>query len=148
MNTRPLLSLLIVFAIAWTAACGGDDPVAPGSQPTLEFTPVTLDLDTLRAGAYELRNTSTVDSGPIVLGFERLRNDSGGLLFWQTQVTPGMIANLPAGAVDTIEFVVEDRGGAIKGKRIDVWHTSHRAALRFGVRRKVQVKILADPPGH
>lgn len=43
-------------------------------------------------------------------------------------------------------FVVEDRGGAIKGKRIDVWHPSHRAALEFGVRRKVQVKILADPP--
>jgi len=45
-------------------------------------------------------------------------------------------------------FVVEDRGGAIKGKRIDVWHRSHRSALRFGVRGKVQVKILADRPGH
>lgn len=44
-------------------------------------------------------------------------------------------------------FVVEDRGGAIKGKRIDVWHTSHRAALKFGMRRKVEVTILADPPG-
>lgn len=34
---------------------------------------------------------------------------------------------------------VEDRGGAIKGaKRIDLYHTSHRHALRWG-RRKLQV---------
>ena len=45
-------------------------------------------------------------------------------------------------------FVVEDRGGAIKGERIDVWYPSHRSALKFGVRGKVQVKILGDRPGH
>lgn len=44
-------------------------------------------------------------------------------------------------------FVVEDRGGAIRGERIDIWHPSHRSALRFGVRGRVQVKILPDPPG-
>lgn len=45
-------------------------------------------------------------------------------------------------------FVVEDRGGAIKGERIDVWHPSHRSALKFGVRGRIQVKILEAPPGH
>lgn len=45
-------------------------------------------------------------------------------------------------------FVVEDRGGAIKGERIDVWYPSHRSALKFGVRGRVQVKVLADRPGH
>jgi len=44
-------------------------------------------------------------------------------------------------------FVVEDRGGAIKGKRIDVWHPSHRSALRFGVRDTVQIRVLAHSPG-
>lgn len=31
--------------------------------------------------------------------------------------------------------VVEDRGGAIVGDRIDVWHSSHQAAREWGVRR-------------
>ena len=39
------------------------------------------------------------------------------------------------------EFKVEDRGGAIKGKRIDIWFPSHKKALRFGVaRRRVWLK--------
>ena len=33
-------------------------------------------------------------------------------------------------------FRVEDRGAAIKGKRIDIWFPSHKQALRFGVSRK------------
>ena len=45
-------------------------------------------------------------------------------------------------------FVVEDRGGAIKGKRIDVWYPSHRSALKFGVHGKIQIKILPDPHVH
>jgi len=43
-------------------------------------------------------------------------------------------------------FVVEDKGGAIKGRRIDVWHPSHRAALKFGIRREIKVWILAPNP--
>ena len=35
---------------------------------------------------------------------------------------------------------VEDRGGAIKGKRIDLFFPSHRRALEWG-RRKVRVKV-------
>ncbi len=31
-------------------------------------------------------------------------------------------------------FRAEDVGGAIKGKHIDVWFPSHKAALKFGVR--------------
>ncbi len=36
-------------------------------------------------------------------------------------------------------FRAEDVGGAIKGKHIDVWFPSHKAALKFGV-RKINVK--------
>ncbi len=38
------------------------------------------------------------------------------------------------GFPDTI-FRAEDVGGAIKGKRIDVWFPSHKEALIFGVRK-------------
>ena len=40
-------------------------------------------------------------------------------------------------------FVVEDKGGAIKGRRIDVWFPSHKAARKFGVSTR-RVTIL--PP--
>ena len=35
---------------------------------------------------------------------------------------------------------VEDRGGAIKGDRLDLWFPSHEAALQWG-RKKLQVRI-------
>jgi 3D (Asp-Asp-Asp) domain-containing protein len=35
---------------------------------------------------------------------------------------------------DTV-FTVEDRGGAIKGNRLDIWFPSHEEALKFGVKR-------------
>ena len=40
-------------------------------------------------------------------------------------------------------FVVEDRGGAIKGRRIDIYMSSHGKALRFGIRRRTKVWIVA-----
>ena len=39
-------------------------------------------------------------------------------------------------------FTVEDKGGAIKGKRIDVWFPNHKAALVFGRRKGVSVQII------
>lgn len=44
------------------------------------------------------------------------------------------------GFPDTI-FRAEDVGGAIKGKRIDVWFPSHTEALEFGVKKELLVKI-------
>ena len=48
-------------------------------------------------------------------------------------------ADLPFGTVIYIdgvgERVVEDRGGGIKGNKIDVFMDSHAAALQFGVRK-------------
>lgn len=36
-------------------------------------------------------------------------------------------------------FIVLDKGGAIKGRRIDVWFSSHAAALRFGIHHNTTV---------
>ena len=46
---------------------------------------------------------------------------------------------LPFGTViliDGHEYIVQDRGGAIKGNRIDVYFESHEEALEFGVQYK------------
>ncbi len=40
-------------------------------------------------------------------------------------------------------FRAEDVGGAIKGKHIDVWFPSHRAALEFGV-KNINVKRVRN----
>ena len=72
------------------------------------------------------------------------------------RVNQGMVAAdwdvLPKGARVRLScfpgrtFVVEDVGGAIKGRRIDVWYPSHRAARKFGIRREIKVWILDPNP--
>ena len=43
--------------------------------------------------------------------------------------------------IDGERYVVEDRGGAIKGDRIDIYFEDHQDALRFG-RREIEVEII------
>ena len=38
-------------------------------------------------------------------------------------------------------YIVQDRGGAIKGNKIDIFFNTHQEALNFG-RRTVYIKIL------
>lgn len=38
--------------------------------------------------------------------------------------------------IDGHEYIVQDRGGAIKGNRIDIYFESHQEALNFGVQYK------------
>ena len=39
-------------------------------------------------------------------------------------------------------YTVEDRGGAIKGKRIDIYFESHEEAERFGVQYIEVFKVI------
>jgi hypothetical protein len=41
----------------------------------------------------------------------------------------------------TGEYVVADTGGAVRGKRIDIWTPTSREAMRFG-RRTVKLTVL------
>ena len=41
------------------------------------------------------------------------------------------------------KYIVQDRGGAIKGNKIDIYFNTHQEALNFG-RRTVYLKILQD----
>lgn len=38
-------------------------------------------------------------------------------------------------------YIVQDRGGAISGNRIDIFFNTHKEALKFG-RRTVYLKVL------
>lgn len=46
--------------------------------------------------------------------------------------------------IDGHEYIVQDRGGAIKGNRIDIYFESHEEALAFGVQYKEVFKIEGD----
>lgn len=65
-----------------------------------------------------------------------------GITYTGTQATAGRTVAvdpkvIPLGSkvyIDGAEYIAEDIGGAIKGKRIDVLLPSHEAALQFGVK--------------
>jgi RHS repeat-associated protein len=40
---------------------------------------------------------------------------------------------------------VQDRGGKIRGRHIDVWFSTETDALKFGARRRVPVEVCDDP---
>ncbi|QGH73384.1 MAG: lytic transglycosylase [Podoviridae sp. cty5g4] len=70
-----------------------------------------------------------------------------------TQVRPGVVAVdprvIPLGSRVRIQgkiFWAEDTGGAIKGRRIDIYCTTHKAALEWG-RREIEIEILGKGKG-
>ena len=60
--------------------------------------------------------------------------------------TVAVDSSIPFGTrliIDGHEYVAEDRGGGIKGKRIDVYFDSHQEAIKFGVQHK-EVYIVKE----
>ena len=69
-------------------------------------------------------------------------NVSHGIIAADPRVLPlGSRVRLEAGAWSG-EYLVADTGGAIRGRKIDIWTSSSREAMRFG-RRKVKLTILS-----
>jgi len=118
-----------------------EDEVAPA----VEAAPVTSvekpaepsDLvapgETYSATAYSLRGRTA--SGQYV---------SRGLIAADPRFLPlGTRVRLEAGAWSG-EYLVADTGGAIKGRKIDIWTPTTREALQFG-RRPVKLTVLSLP---
>jgi 3D (Asp-Asp-Asp) domain-containing protein len=96
-------------------------------------TPAVAEGDTYSATAYSLRGRTA--SGQYV---------SRGLIAADPRVLPlGTRVRLDAGAWSG-EYLVADTGGAIKGRKIDIWTPTSREALMFG-RRAVKLTILSRP---
>jgi 3D (Asp-Asp-Asp) domain-containing protein len=73
------------------------------------------------------------------------RRVSKGLIAADPSVLPlGTRVRLDAGAYSG-EYLVADTGGAVRGKRIDIWTPSGREAMRFG-RRMVKLTVLSYGP--
>ena len=69
---------------------------------------------------------------------------SQGIIAADPRVLPlGSRVRLEAGAWSG-EYLVADTGGAIRGRKIDIWTPTTREAMRFG-RRKVKLTVLSYP---
>jgi 3D (Asp-Asp-Asp) domain-containing protein len=102
---------------------GADSTTAPASPPA-----------TYMATAYSLGGRTA--SGKRV---------SRGLVAADPSVLPlGTRVRVEAGQYSG-EYVVADTGGAVRGKRIDIWTPHAREALRFG-RRAVKLTVLSYGP--
>ena len=108
-----------------------------GSPVTLKTAPsVTTDdfevaPQTYTATAYSLRGRTA--SGKLV---------SRGLIAADPRVLPiGTRVRVEAGSFSG-EYEVADTGGAVKGRRIDIWTPTAREAMRFG-RRAVKLTVLS-----
>ena len=92
--------------------------------------PVSLPFSYV-ATAYSLRGRTA--SGKLV---------SQGIIAADPRVLPlGSRVHVQAGAW-TGEYLVADTGGAIKGRKIDIWTPTSREAMRFG-RRTVKLTVLS-----
>jgi 3D (Asp-Asp-Asp) domain-containing protein len=106
----------------------GADAAAPSNQPaTVDSGLPSL---TYTATAYSLRGR-TASGKPA----------SRGLIAADPSILPlGTRVRVEAGSWSG-EYLVADTGGAVKGRRIDIWTPTTREALQFG-RRPVKLTIL------
>ncbi len=89
-----------------------------------------VESETYTATAYSLRGRTA--SGVAV---------TQGIIAADPRVLPlGSRVRIEAGSYSG-EYLVADTGGAVRGKRIDIWTPSTRDAMRFG-RRAVKLTVL------
>jgi 3D (Asp-Asp-Asp) domain-containing protein len=101
------------------------DKTGTGAEPEAELPAVTF-----TATAYSLRGRTA--SGSLV---------TRGIIAADRRVLPlGTRVRLTAGSYSG-EYVVADTGGAVRGRKIDIWVPSTGEAMRFG-RRPVKLTIL------
>jgi len=97
-------------------------PAKADEKPTLD--------ESFEATAYSLRGRTASGAAATT-----------GMIAADPRVLPiGSRVKIEAGQYSG-EYLVADTGGAVKGKRIDIWTPSSREAMRFG-RRKVKLTVL------
>jgi len=119
-----------------TATANTSNPVIPTERPreVSAAAPATVEKaapsENFEATAYSLHGR-TASGAPATTG----------VIAADPRVLPiGSRVRIEAGTY-TGEYIVADTGGAVKGKRIDIWTPTSREAMRFG-RRTVKVTVL------
>jgi 3D (Asp-Asp-Asp) domain-containing protein len=112
----------------------GKGPSSAGEDLAETGTSTLRAPETYVATAYSLRGRTA--SGKFV---------AHGLIAADPRVLPlGTRVRLEAGSMSG-EYLVADTGGAVKGRHVDIWTSSARAAMRFG-KRAVKLTVLSYGP--
>jgi 3D (Asp-Asp-Asp) domain-containing protein len=119
-----------------TATTNSSNPAVSAERPREISAPAPTNdeksalSESFEATAYSLRGRTA--SGAVT---------AAGMIAADPRVLPiGSRVRIEAGSY-TGEYVVADTGGAVRGKRIDIWTPSTREAMRFG-RRTVKLTVL------
>jgi len=147
--------LIGIFAILfplsiWLVGCIHSRFKPPPTQPIVKVMEVTgyCNCGICCSWEYPWYSPFGIFASPIISeGRNKGKTKVVGQTAWGTHAAYGTVAadsSLPFG---TIVFVpgygygrVEDRGGAIRGDKLDLWFPSHTMAKQWG-RKKVTVKI-------
>lgn len=99
-------------------------------------TPEKAASQTFSATAYTLRGRTASGS--------RTRR---GVIAADRRILPlGTRVRLETTSGHSGEYIVSDTGGAVKGRKIDIWVPSNGEAMRFG-RRNVKLTVMSYPRG-
>lgn len=102
----------------------------PPAAPVVKETEPLVLAETYTATAYSLRGR-TASGKPV----------ARGVIAADPRVLPlGTRVRIDAGEFSG-EYVVADTGGAVKGRRVDIWTPTSREAMRFG-RRAIKLTVL------
>lgn len=112
----------------------------PKSEPKPEYTITSLGEYRLTAycacekccGYWATVRPLDEDGNPIVYTANQSVAKQGVTVAADTNVLPFGTVLL----IDGHEYIVQDRGGAVKGNHIDIYFESHEEALQFGVQYK------------
>jgi 3D (Asp-Asp-Asp) domain-containing protein len=103
---------------------------APVTSATVKSAEPVVLGETYTATAYSLRGR-TASGKPV----------ARGVIAADPRVLPlGTRVRIDAGEFSG-EYIVADTGGAVKGRRVDIWTPTTREAMRFG-RRAVKLTVL------
>jgi 3D (Asp-Asp-Asp) domain-containing protein len=122
-----------------TATTNSSNPAASAERPREINAPAPITAEksalseSFEATAYSLRGRTA--SGAVT---------APGMIAADPRVLPiGSRVRIEAGSYSG-EYIVADTGGAVRGRRIDIWTPTTREAMRFG-RRTVKLTILHLP---
>jgi 3D (Asp-Asp-Asp) domain-containing protein len=150
------LGVLLIFSVISYA-----QDLIRQQDPKAAITKSALEAELQTAGKAMVADASraAVSTAPEVIVPSQLYSATAYSLHGRTasgqSVTRGLIAAdprvLPLGTRVRLEagqwsgeYLVADTGGAIKGRKIDIWTPSTREALQFG-RRPVKLTVLSFP---
>ena len=126
-------------------------PAAPPETPTAADFTGAAGTDAGRAALSSATNTEKTPAARFTATAYSLRGRTAsgatvrrGLIAADRRVLPlGTRVRLEAGGYSG-EYLVADTGGAVRGRKIDIWVPSTGEAMRFG-RRGVKLTVLSQP---